>query len=160
MFGKLIFLAFNRAFNCLFSDRQRVPRVQTKSKPSSEVETLNYLYSLHCVMFFLLAISASSRLGNLFVLCVLIFCLLISLIALPVWAFLFARLPFSLSPACLPMRYLLFTHKDKGHGSRFSVPGALENCLKYLYTEQASLGYLWLFGESPILDLGAIMKYS
>jgi len=53
LFGKLIFLTFNRAFNCLFSDRQKVPRGQTKSKPSSEVETLNYLYSLHCVMFFL-----------------------------------------------------------------------------------------------------------
>lgn len=52
-------------------------------------------------------------------------------------------LPFSAFSRFLFANALFTLHAQR---QRPGVPGALENCLKYLYTKQASLGYLRLFG--------------
>lgn len=56
LFGKLIFLHLTEHSIAYFhwvaqEHRQKAPGVQTEREPSSEVEILNYLYSVHCVMF-------------------------------------------------------------------------------------------------------------
>jgi len=90
-----------------------------KQRANHQVKWKHWIIYIRCTALCssFLAISVSSHFGKIFCSC---FCLLISLIALPVRGALLGRASFFrlFRPFCLPMRYLLFTHKDKGHGSR------------------------------------------
>lgn len=134
LFGKLIFLTFNWAFDCLFYlQEQKANRMakRAESRKCSEVEILNYLCScialcssaspfLYCVLFSL-SLSLSLLFANFFD------CFSSFGTAL---RFVFTFLPFySCFFLCLPKRYL---HGGALAKTKAKSLEALENWLKYL----------------------------